>query len=280
MSNSLTNGFDDVKDAKLGLVGCGIGRAPHYRHRATMQKLCSEPPDLCGRELAQSLYDRLLENWSKRSIQNNPSRQNWRFTRVQKFSQGNSSPEVTFERCLVQAADESWANQVPTSAGVFSSSADTRRSIDLVHRSARGNYDFIELKIASDTALYAAFEVMDYGLLYAFCRTHAKLLGYQPGFSPLLSADKIGLRVLAPRAYYRFPTGAAALGWLDVLMNAAAQRLAEIAGSNLEMDFRFECFQNDFSWDPELHQSDLRTAAAQALQAMEMRDALDMKIHA
>ena len=75
LENSLTSGFDDVKDAKLGLVGCGIGQPPHYRHRATLQKLCGEIPDLCGKELANSLYDCLLENWSKRSPQNNPSRQ-------------------------------------------------------------------------------------------------------------------------------------------------------------------------------------------------------------
>ena len=277
--NSLTDGFDDLKDAKLGLRECGIGQPPHYRHRETFQKLCKEPPIVDGNELGSALFDRLVVNWSKRSSKSNPSRQNWRFTQVPELSPENVSPEVTFERFAVGAAGEYLANQVPTCAGILSPSADTRRSIDLVEKISGTSFDLIELKIVSDTPLYAALEVLDYAAIYVFCRSFADELGYEAGFSPLLEADKIGLRVLAPIAFYNLPTGPAAVGWLDEVMNAAAQQLAEIAGDNLRMDFRFDCFSDDFSWDPALYRRERSIGGDYALAAMQAHRALDTKTY-
>lgn len=278
--NSLTHGFDEIKDDQLRLSDSSIGKAPHYRHKAALKKLCDERKTKSGREMAWALYDCAVQNWKQRRPQNNPSKQNWRFKAIQEFDQKNASPEVTFERCLAKAAGDDWANQVPTCAGIFSSKADTRRSIDLVQRNYDGRYDLIELKIASDTPLYAALEVLDYGVLYAFCRTHASELEYASGYSEILDAQKIGLRVLAPQDYYQLPSGLASLGWLDETMNAAAEELAAIIGTEFRMDFRFESFDSGFSWDSELHRSDPLLAGQYALQAVEARRAFETEKNA
>lgn len=50
--------------------------------------------------------------------------------------------------------------------------AQGRRAIDLVHRIAPGHFEFIELKTGSNTPLYAAFEILGYGLSWCLARQH------------------------------------------------------------------------------------------------------------
>jgi hypothetical protein len=55
----------------------------------------------------------------------------------------------------------------------------------------------IELKIARDTPLYAAVEIIGYGCLWLLARAYPPSLK-----SAILEADHVDLRVLAPMAYY------------------------------------------------------------------------------
>jgi hypothetical protein len=176
------------------------------------------------------------------------SRQNWRFSRNVKIDPCNTSPEVTLERAIIRGAGNNWANQIPTSSGLTHSSYDKRRCIDLVHRTGSDSYEFVELKISSDTPLYAGVEIFVYGILYLFSRTHRDALECTDSPSPMLGASQVHLRVLAPAAYY----GGYDLRWLEALLNDSIAALAnQLCGSSLEMDFAFEKFPNNFDWRPE-----------------------------
>lgn len=144
------------------------------------------------------------------------------------------------------------------------------RSIDLVERTGDESFDFIELKIRSDTPLYAALEVLDYGVLYAFSRINARSLNYEQGFSEILDARRIGLRVLAPNRFYEHKsrgtreTKSLDLAWLESIMLDATRRLASMIGGDTVMDFRFDVFPKTFSQDPSNHTNSGHTLAMMA----------------
>ena len=205
---SITDGFNEIKDNHFGLTGCGIGKSPHFRHIRVLKELCENPPATDGAVLADALLARIEQNWraGRDKRETAPSRENWWFCKAGKMDPNNPSPEVTFERDFIEVAGDDWANQVPTSSGLLGPWADKRRAIDLVECKGEGVFEFIELKIESDTPLIAALEVLDYAALYAFTRLNADELGYGPGFSELLEAQHIKLRVLAPQPFYGFKT--------------------------------------------------------------------------
>ncbi len=84
---------------------------------------------------------------------------------------------------------------------------------------------------------------------------HAKALGYEPGFSDLLEAQRIRLRVLAPRSFYEFKTRAGRrpyqLDWLGRTLQSATRHLALRIGGGFHMDFGFDVFPDDFISEPE-----------------------------
>jgi hypothetical protein len=102
--------------------------------------------------------------------------------------------------------------------------------------------------------LFAALEILEYGALYVFSRVEAKALGYEPGFSDLLEAQRIRLRVLAPRSFYEFKTRGGRrpyqLDWLGRTLQSATRHLAQRIGGGFHMDFGFDVFPDDFTWEP------------------------------
>ena len=276
---SLTAGFGPIKDESLGVADSGIGNSPHYRHIRTCKLLCSSPPQHPdGAGLAAALVDQAEKNWSigKAFGPASPSGQNWRFRPAGKMKRDNRSPEVTFERSFMGAALDDWANQVPTCAGVLRPNADGRRAIDLLQRIRKGQFDFIELKVVADEwdgsgqPLFAAMEILDYGVLYAFSRLHARSLGYGPGSSQILDAHRLGLQVLAPARFYEYRGRGRRepyeLSWLESMMRDAAGELASRIGGGTAMDFRFDVFPDEFSWPQPRH-----TAIGHAKRMMERR---------
>ena len=254
---SITDGLDDIKDAHFGLIGCGIGKSPHFKHITALKKLCENPPATNGAVLANALLARIEQNWRAGRDKHDtaPSRENWRFRKAGKMSTRNASAEVTFERDLADLGGENWANQVPTSSGLLGPHADKRRAIDLVERTGAGEFELIELKIESDTPLFAALEILEYGALYVFSRVEVKALGYEPGFSEILEAQHIKLRVLAPQPFYEFKTRAGRrpyqLDWLGRALQSATRHLALRIGGGFHMDFGFDVFPDDFISEPE-----------------------------
>ncbi len=155
----------------------------------------------------------------------------------------NQSPEKTLEKAIVNTASNArWANQVPTASGLYEGHRDRHRNIDLVQSIAPGEYDFIELKVGSDTPLYAAMEVLQYAALYTFARHH--YTDQECKQHELLQADTIHLRVLAPIPFY----GKAPV---DALESSISEGLAAFCSTEClawMMDFAFLAFPTSFVW--------------------------------
>jgi hypothetical protein len=256
-----------VIDRFLGVEQFG-STTPHYKHKQSCLHISEKPlPELDSLALLEELYRIIEDNWqrSRNHYRKPPSQENWRVMRCPEIAEQNTSPEVTLERSIIKATEEHWVNQVPTSSGLTGPRYDKVRNIDLVHNLAHGVWELIELKVNSDTPLYAAMEILQYGLLFLFSRRHQQELQYDTS-KELLQATQIHLKVLAPSRYYISNRAGAPyqLQWLEESLNEGLQQFVD--GSQqapLQMDFQFEAFSPDFIWptanggsDPD----DLRTA--------------------
>jgi hypothetical protein len=128
----------------------------------------------------------------------------------------------------------------------------------MARRDAPGVYTWYELKVASNTPLYAAMELLVRGLLYLFTRRRLAELGYDAAEKELLRARMVRLCVLAPAAYYR----GIDLGWLEAALNDGITRaLAESPDLGVAVAFAFLAFPPTFAWPCE--QDALRQALVQ-----------------
>ena len=237
--SSILSGADEIVDEIFQIKNIGKP-APRYHYRTCWKRLSEKPPaGPKGKRLLQKMYRRIVRNW-KNSQSKSPrtaSTQNWRFEKVLDISKKSASLEVKLERATVRLTDESWVNQVPTSSGLAGPRADKRRAIDLVRRFGKKKYEFIELKIDSDTPLYAAIEIVTYGLLYLFSRNYFGPLGYREINSEILEANSIHLKALAPKNFY----GKFDLRWLEEIINdKLSMPLNSDQPPQIKMDFRFE----------------------------------------
>lgn len=191
LPSSLLHGVEaDVSDA-LGIA--------NVRHKSALHSL-NFPDDV---DLAATVYETIAANWLAGDADANKdrSRQNWRWTLQPQIGAENRSPEVVLERAIASACAAAgrtdWANQIPVASGLIRGASDGRRAIDLGQRRGEGHYELIELKIASDTPLFAAVELLGYASLWLLARKDP------PAARPaLLAAERIDLRVLAPAAFY------------------------------------------------------------------------------
>lgn len=241
---SIIGGFDEIIDTYFGLKD--IGKPPHYDRKKNYIRLSKNPKDeLIFSELITILYNQILNNreLSIDSYGKLPSRENWRFEKKLEIDSLNTSPEVTLERVLVNAFDESLVNQVPTSSGLVGPRQDKVRNIDLILRLNEDEFEFIELKVASNNPLYAAMEILRYGLLYIYTREHMLELNYN-NEKILLAANTIHLTVLAPYSYYPYD-----IQWIEKKMNEGLKQFikAEIS-IDLKMHFSFQSFPKNFQW--------------------------------
>ena len=236
---------DRLTDEMLNLK-C-IGQVPQYQHKEHCQNLTKLPDGFDGLSLIQGIYERIESNWNKAHYRN-PSRKNWRFDEPRgKIADKNTDPEIKLERAIVNLEinsppDYVWVNQVPTSSGLVHPRADGPRHIDLVHRRDIRAYEFIELKVESNNPLYAAMEILQYGILYIFSRRN-KQISDAVKDKRLLEAKTIDLKVLAPHDYYK----GSKLDWLEIEINRGLKHFLRGPTFGFEMDFGFEAFPLSFS---------------------------------
>ena len=166
---------------------------------------------------------------------------NWRFKPLSNISLENTSPEVKLERSIVRAADDHWANQVPTSSGLVGPRADKVRNIDLVQRLGERHFSFIELKVESNNPLFAAIEILTYGLIFSWSKAKAHDLGYQIERQPIIAAESVDLCVLAPKEYYQNLS----MGNLGAAINNGLESCTDMLG--LPISFSFTHFPEAFS---------------------------------
>jgi hypothetical protein len=216
----------------------------------------------CGEAftLIDDLYNKIDANWASRNYANFPSKQNWRLTRELEINEKNESQEKQLEKVIVKILSDDWFNQVPTASGLTDSHSLKKASIDLVHRIRPDCYELIELKwgLTTNTTLYAAIEVLLYGILYIHARAHLEEMQYALPSRQLLIAKEIGLRVLAPKTYYREYD----LGWFERNLNDGIAKFVGLKFEKLRftVDFKFMAFPGDFQWDKACAKAELGAA--------------------
>ena len=266
--NSILYKVDQITDEMLELKR--IGQEPQYQHKEHCQNLTKAPRKFDGQALIKKIYKQVASNWNGATY-HKPSKKNWRFDQRKNIDEENEDPEIMLERAIVNLPTNIppnvvWANQVPTSSGFVNPRADGPRHIDLVHQCTDGSYEFIELKAESNNPLYAAMEILQYGVLYIFSRGNEQIRNASTE-KKLLNAATIHLKVLAPRSYYDDYK----LDWLEEkICNGLRAFLAERM-PKLQMDFRFDAFPPWFSSD---HAKAIRKDLSEE-QADQIRKAVD-----
>lgn len=248
LPRSLFDGVDAAVCAVLGSAGLRIASLKHRSALHALGRLAQVPPGSVAAAL-----NAIAANWERRARggPGSASQENWRWCKPQTFiSKQNRSAEVVLERAIATAFHaahrEDWANQVPVASGVVRSSAERRRAIDLVHQRGEGHYEFIELKVASDTPLYAAFEIINYVGVW--------LLSRKDGCGkPLLEAKRIDARVLAPAAYY----APFSLGPIEQILDQELREYGARYGADLS--FGFEVLTDGFEALPGYENADVIT---------------------
>jgi hypothetical protein len=244
---SIFDGLDEVCDKWLGVDASWQGKPPHYPHKTTLQQLCQNGwGDLCGQQLMKDLYNQILKNWAGGPC---TGQENWRFEKQPNLNETSPMPEVALERTITRISDANWVNQVPVASGI--NGIRGSNDIDLIFRTG-ASFTFIELKVASNHPLYAAFQIVKYGMVYIFSRIHTKQLGYQMKNKELLRANEVRLQVLAPPAFY----AAESIKWLRSLELCLNNGLEVFAQKELQipMSFNFFVFPTTFAWNPACHE--------------------------
>ena len=99
---------------------------------------------------------------------------------------------------------QSGATRIPVASGLIDEKLNKRAAVDLA-KIEEDRLDLYELKCESDNPVYAAFEILQYGLAYLLCRVNRKEFGYAD--LRTMKVNALGLNVLAPHSYYkRLPT--------------------------------------------------------------------------
>lgn len=235
---SILKGVNDLIDFALGVEK--IGSAPHHEHDTSCIELSKSPmTEFDASVLIANIYGLIGINWDA-SKYHEGSDENWRSEKQKGISASNNSPEVSLERAIVNIPAEvwpeaaNWFNQVPVASGLVDPHEGGRR-IDLVHDCGDEIYEFIELKIDSDTPLYAAMEILKYGVLYVFCRQDDRVKCVDRN-EKLMQARKIHLKVLAPAKYYEKYD----LSWLEKDIKNGLGKFLVQRNFAFEMDFMFE----------------------------------------
>ncbi len=225
------------------VIDKGLG-VDNYATRRSARQLakCGIPPGAGA--LVSDVFETLDQNWKANGRSSGTSRQNfrWRCPKTA-ISSHNRSAEITLERALIDALQRTdrrdWSNQVPLISGMGGPYAFRRRAVDLVQYRGGRSIEFVELKVESDTPVFAAVEILVYGLLWLLSRRNRQ---HSSEACPILDADDLTLSVLAPRAFYCGQD----MDTIAKSVNDGLQALGERHG--VTMRLRFTAFPLPFSW--------------------------------
>lgn len=216
---------------------CATLGIQNLRHRSALMDLCAREVMPCGS--VEAAFRTIAGNWRYCQLitGGGTSRENWRWRKPQlAIAPQNASPEVVLERALISSLERrgriDWSNQVPIVSGVAGSSRERRRAIDLVHEVDPGHVELIELKVASDTPLYAAFEIIGYTCIWLLSRE-----GLTRG--PLLAATRLDAVVWAPVSFFAQYRLSSLREQLDLELRALGRK------HGVDLSFRFETYPDE-----------------------------------
>lgn len=183
------------------------------------------------------LVRRLHRSMGAKLRKRKPSAENWRWETQTHILDRNKSPEVLIERAVALLAKRGclseWCNQIPVASGLVDHKSDKRAAVDLA-KLAGSRLDLYELKWTSDTPIYAAFEILRYGLAYLLCHVNRTELGYTE--LDAMKVSTLGLNVLAPPSYYEKLNGN--LAWLQEGLDTGIRTLSqELLGPRASFQF-------------------------------------------
>lgn len=231
--------FAGVDQAIHSVFGLESGK--HLRQISTARKIACNPvrsADLVSLvrktfELVQKSFELASANRGDRK----PSRENWRWECRTDISPKSDSAEVILERAVAiltkQKHLQGWCNQIPVASGLINENVNKRSAVDLA-KITDVRLDLYELKVKSDNPVFAAFEILQYGLAYLLCRVERRKLGYADYHT--MKVDELGLNVLAPCSYYK----GFDLAWLQAGLDAGIRAVSdEQPDLGLRASFRF-----------------------------------------
>lgn len=232
-----------IFDGCTGIIEAfpGLENHEHLKQKATCRRLTDSTKTAADFEaLISDLYEQIEANQTSRT----PSDANWRSDCQTKLDSNNRSPETLLERAIAILSEkgimDGWFNQVPVASGFADEYADKRAAIDLVHLE-ENHATLIELKWKSDTPVFAAFEILQYGLAYLFSYIHRKEFGYDD--KELMNVSTVSLRVLAPDDYY----SKYHLDWLQQGLDESIRSFsAGKTNGAITMNFGFQTFPSEF----------------------------------
>ncbi len=257
MKISIDEGLNELFDAHLGI-------SKWHKHKIQCALIPGQLKERDVRCLLSKMISQMEENHRKADPNYPRSLKNWRLERREKRSEENKSKEIILERLLVNDPDDTWYNQVPTSSGLFHTYACRRNAIDLVHQLDESCYELIELKVDSDCPVYAAREILRYGVIYLFTRIY---LGENAFANKKLSyAKHIRLVVLAPRKSFVEFMNFEGLSVLEDKLNEGLSCYHQNQLPELRIDFQFQVFSDSFENEVYPNLISLESAAALGLE--------------
>lgn len=257
---SVFDGVDEIVDEWLGLLGHGdrFGtKFPKYASKKAaialaerQRPLSDELPENWGHQLVLKCLDQMGRNLDKLD-HSRISNSNWRWEKSLNLANHNSSEEKKLEKIVAFLLNDSWVNQMPVCDGLHGKAGANACRVDLVHRTSDSTYDLIELKYSgkkgggSDHPLYAAIEILKYGLVYLLFRQRSLI---RPSTSPghqVLRGDRVRLLVLAPSTwyYYRKRSGVQLpfrFHWLERALTGGLENATRTSVPDLMMSLSFE----------------------------------------
>ncbi|MBA2433700.1 MAG: hypothetical protein H0V54_01205 [Chthoniobacterales bacterium] len=215
----------------------------------SLNKICES---LCERRPAnfdmEALIARLEQNIEERTRYRGVSDKNWELRRRDAYKDTQLLREEVLERRIIKAMKnahrDDWFNKCATVSGDLTPRSGCH--IDLIRRCSNEEFELIELKVGSDTPVFAAFEILRNALFYLRARR-----SWIPSYSDrqLLKAKRIALRVLAPLDFYKDEREAEPkmydLRWFERELDRA---ISAAGRSECEMTFAFEVFPPWFVW--------------------------------
>jgi len=198
--------------------------------------------------LFEQVFERIRMNWvSNRAAERWPSQSNWVLRIAPDFTQHPTKylEEQLQKNIAILLQDEGWGNDVPTASGLVNDRG-RQMNIDLAHQIPDG-FEFIELKLESNTPYEAAIQILRYGAVYLLYRLEPELTRRFKG-NQMMNAKRIVLEVLAPDRYYAI--GDVDLALLEAQLDRQVARFAGEHVRGLSLSFRFMAFNADFMFKP------------------------------